>query len=169
MLKDKRVVIAAVVCLALVGAYFLLQKDSPEKRIRNQLKQLCDSIGKEAGEPKTTLVIKNERLAGMLADELEVSGDASLLVGSHASTEFLRLMQQGRFMFQSVDLSLTKETITIETDKKAVVDCVATLRTVGKGGQTQSERLTRTVKITLVKPEDKWLFQKFHVTQITEQ
>jgi len=169
MVKNKRALVIAVGCLLLVAAYFLWGTDSPEKQVRNRLDALCDCIDKAAGEPNTTLILKNERLGRLLADQVDVSGDASILRGTHDSTEFLRLVQQGRFMFQSVNLSFADVAITIVGEDKATVECTASLSVDGKGGQTQSQHMVRQLSITLVKVENAWVFKEFNLVQVLEK
>ena len=169
MVKDKRIIVVVVVALLLVGGYFLSRKDSPEKQVRKQLAALCDCIDKSAGEPNTTLIIKNERMGRLLAAEIDVTGDAAILMGTHTATEFQRLIQHGRFMFQSVTFTFADVTITFSEPNTATVDCTVKLKVAGKGGQTQSQNMVRQLLITLTKIDGKWLFSEFNAVQVMEK
>ena len=164
----KKTVILLFICLVAAAVWYFFVRENPEKEIRKQITNLCETVNKDGLESAPKMAFKNEYLSRLMAEEVEIEGDAGMMTGKDSNYSMTNRIMSARNLASYIKLSFYDYQFSFENDRQVAVTMTARLRVEPKSSGERYEEV-REVIAWYRKVDRTWKVYKFKLIKVLEK
>lgn len=136
-------------------------------RIRRSLEALKSAIDRKPGETGPGMVLKRQRLEGLLADRVTIEVPERDFAGTYSGRDLANEIFRYRLQCETLTLRFLDASVRLTGPDEAEVDLTATLEADAKSGWRETG--LREVMAYLRKVDNRWVFYRFRQIEMLEK
>lgn len=161
---------AVIVLILIIVTVFVFQfsgKTTPEKQIRERLKNFLAKASKSSGDKLSTGLFKSKSLESFFASRCKFQIGVSAFSGTYTPEQISSNSMRSRSMFRYVKFSAHDVEILLKSPETATVNFTGAVNGVTKRGKSVDDYKELTCKLRLV--EEKWLIYSVSIREIIKK
>ena len=161
---------ALIILILIIVTVFVFQffgKTTPEKQIRERLKNFLVKASKSSGDKLSTGLFKSKMLESFFASRCKFQIGVSSFSGTYTPEQISSNSMRSRSMFSYVKFSAHDVEILLTSPETATVNFTGAVNGVTKRGKSVDDYKELTCKLRLV--EEKWLIYSVSMREIIKK
>jgi len=163
---EKKYIIIAVLVIAAVITYFVLQ-ESEEEKVRKQFSLLSEYVSKKSDENNIMLAANAKKVQNLFAEHCELGIPMYSISGNYKPNDISSLVLSSRSYFAKVTLSFHDINVDFPEKDSASVNLTANLKGKLTSGEYTDD--THELEFTLEKVEDEWLINAIEAVEVLDK